>query len=88
MPAIELQRLALIDDPEAYHVRITRRVHLAGELVKVGETVTTPALGLALRLVGCGFGTPADARTRLDVDLGLALHRAIPRPAPSPPARR
>lgn len=79
----QLQRLALIDDPTAYAVRISRRVRLAGELVTPGQVVTTTSLHLALRLVGCSFGVAADARTRLDVDLGLALQRAIPRPAPT-----
>lgn len=79
MHTTEAKQRARIVAPDAYRVLVLRRVRLAGELLTVGQTVVTPTLGLALRLVGCGFGIPADARTRLDVDLGLALRRAIPR---------
>jgi hypothetical protein len=75
----KLKRLDRIDDADAYHVRVVRRVRLEGELLRVGQTLTTPALSLALRLVGAGFARPADAHTALDVALGLELRRAIPR---------
>lgn len=74
-------RPAFVDDPASYRLLVLRRVRLGGDLVAPGATVTTPELKLAMRLVGCGFAMAVDRHSRLDVALGLALQRAIARPA-------
>lgn len=84
----EPQQHAQADEPDVYRVHIVRRVRLASGLVTPGETVTTPALGLALHLIRRGIGKPADRHTRLCVELGLALQRVIPRPGAAPPVAR
>jgi hypothetical protein len=65
-----------------YYLRLTRRMRVQGRKYKAGQLlrVHDTRLRVAAWLTRTGAARPADARTRLDVDVFLELQRALPRP--------
>ena len=63
---------------EPYHVRLTRRMRIAGKLYRAGEGVLVAASRLRVAAIWCrqGVAQPADERSRLAIDLCIALDDA------------
>ncbi len=59
-----------------YRLRVLRMTSLGGRVLRPGAIVSTPRLGVAIRLAESGRATPADRRTADDLELSVWL-RAI-----------
>ena len=76
-PALEPDTAA---DDGRYAVLLRTRCRVAGKLYPAGTKllITANRLRVAANFVKTGAARPADARTRLDVELYLALDAALP----------
>lgn len=63
-----------------YSVRALQRIHYRGMLARPGDVLRVQRLATALHFVRTGQARPADADTARDVEIGLLLQDAIPRP--------